>query len=325
MTTYLARRLAQLAPVLLLILAINFALINLAPGDPVALLAGDSGNEAYYAEMRARFGLDRPAPERFARYVLNVLRGDFGYSYAHGQPVFTVILERVPATLLLMLTAQALAIAAGLTLGVIAGSRPTGRLGLTIRTGAALGYALPVFWIGQLLILIFAYHLGWFPVYGMESLRAGFTGWRRVLDIAHHLVLPAVALALVEMGLLVRLTDTTLRELSAEDFARTARAKGLPERVVMRRHILRNALLPVVTVIGAQLGTLLTGAVLVEIVFAWPGLGRLLYEATLARDYPLLMAMFLVAALGVVLGNLVTDLAYTRLDPRVRLDRPTGS
>lgn len=326
MATYPARRLAQLAPVLLLILAINFALINLAPGDPVTLLAGDGGNEAYYAEMRARFGLDRPAPERFARYVLNVLRGDFGYSYAYGQPVLAVILERVPATLLLMLTAQAIAITGGLVLGVIAGSRPAGRLGLAIRTGAALGYALLVFWIGQLLlILFFAYHLGWFPVYGMESLRPDFIGWRRVLDIAHHLVLPAVSLALVEMGLLVRLTDTTLRELSAEDFARTARAKGLPERVVMRRHILRNALLPVVTVIGAQLGALLTGAVLVEIVFAWPGLGRLLYEATLARDYSLLMAMFLVAALGVVLGNLVTDLAYTRLDPRVRLDRQAGS
>jgi peptide/nickel transport system permease protein len=321
MATYLGRRLAQLAPVLLLILAINFALINLAPGDPVTLLAGDSGSEAYYAEMRARFGLDRPAPERFARYVLNVLRGDFGYSYAHGQPVLAVIGERVPATLLLMLTAQIVAVAGGLALGMIAGSRPAGRLGLLIRTGAALGYALPVFWIGQLLILIFAYHLGWFPVYGMESLRAGFTGWRRAVDIMHHLVLPAVSLALVEMGLLVRLTDTTLRELSAEDFARTARAKGLPERVVLRRHILRNALLPVVTVIGGQLGALLTGAVLVEIVFAWPGLGRLLYEATLARDYPLLMAMFLIAALGVVIGNLVTDVVYTRLDPRVRLDR----
>ena len=135
---------------------------------------------------------------------------------------------------------------------MIAGSRPAGRLGLAIRTGAALGYALPVFWIGQLLILVFAYHLGWFPVYGMESLRGDFTGWRRILDIAHHLVLPAVSLALVEMGLLVRLTDTTLRELSAEDFVRTARAKGLPERVVVRRHVLRNALLPVVTVIGGN-------------------------------------------------------------------------
>jgi peptide/nickel transport system permease protein len=320
MRAYLVRRLLQLAPVVLLILVINFAIINLAPGDPVLILAGDSGNETYYAEMRAKYGLDRTLPEQFARYVLNISRGDFGYSYRYGQPVLAVILERVPATLLLMLSAQAMAIVAGIGLGVIAGSRTNGYLGLFIRTGAALGYALPVFWIGQLLILLFAYQLGWFPVYGMESLRGGYAGIVRVLDIAHHLALPALALAIVELGLLVRLTDTTMRELNGEDFARTARAKGLRETTVVRGHILRNALLPVVTAIGGQLGTLLTGAVLIEIVFAWPGLGRLLYEATLARDYPLLMAMFLVSAFGVVLGNLITDLIYTRIHPRVRLD-----
>ncbi|MBM3129856.1 MAG: ABC transporter permease [Chloroflexi bacterium] len=320
MRAYLVRRLLQLAPVVLLILAINFTLIQLAPGDPVLILAGDSGNETYYAEMRAKYGLDRPAYEQFARYVLNILRGDFGYSFRYGQPVFAVILERVPATLLLMLTAQTIAIIVGIGLGMIAGSRPSGNLGLFIRTGAALGYALPVFWIGQLSILFFAYQLGWFPVYGMESLRAGYTGIARVFDIAHHLALPALTLAVVEIGLLVRLTDATLRDLSGEDFARTARAKGLRETIVVRRHILRNALLPVVTAIGGQLGALLTGAVLVEIVFAWPGLGRLLYDAMLARDYPLLMAMFLVSAFGVVIGNLITDLLYTRIDPRVRFE-----
>jgi peptide/nickel transport system permease protein len=322
MRAYLVRRLAQLVPVLLLILTINFTIINLAPGDPILILAGDSGNETYYAEMRARYGLDRPVQEQFVRYLLNILRGDFGYSFRYGQPVFAVILERVPATLLLMLTAQAIAIVGGIGLGMVAASRARDNLGMFLRTGAALGYAVPVFWLGQLLILVFAYRLGWFPVYGMESLRAGYTGIARVLDIAHHLVLPACALAIVELGYLLRLTDTTMRELSGEDFARTARAKGLPEPIVVRRHILRNALLPVVTAIGGQVGTLLTGAVLVEIVFAWPGLGRLLYDAALARDYPLLMAMFLVSAFGVVLGNLLTDLIYTRIDPRVRFDTP---
>lgn len=317
MQAYLVRRVAQLVPVALLILTINFTIVQLAPGDPILILAGDSGDETYYAAMRTLYGLDRPAPEQFARYVLNVLRGDFGYSYRYGQPVLAVILERVPATLVLMLTAQALAIVVGISLGVIASAQ---KWGVFIRTGAALGYALPVFWTGQLLILVFAYHLGWFPVYGMESLRGGYTGIARLLDIAHHLVLPAFALASVEIGLLVRLTDTTMRELSGEDFARTARAKGLRESLVLHRHLLRNALLPIVTVIGGQLGTVLTGAVLVEIVFAWPGLGRLLYEATLARDHPLLMTMFLVVAFGVMLGNLITDLVYTRIDPRVRLD-----
>ncbi len=318
MGRYLARRVVQLIPVIGLMLAVNFLLIHLAPGDPVHLLAGDSGNEVYYAEMRVRYGLDRSLPEQFVRYAANVLRGDWGYSYRYGQSVLSVIGERVPATLLLMLSAQILAVVVGIWAGVWAARSSDNRWGIVIRTGAALGYALPVFWIGQLLILVFAYQLGWFPVYGMESLRAGHTGVRRVLDVIHHLALPAITLAVVEAGLLVRITDTTMREVGDADHVRVARAKGLRETHVTRWHILRNALLPIVTVIGGQAGMLLTGAVLVEIVFAWPGLGRLLYEATLARDYPLLMGMFIIASVGVVTSNLITDVVYVRLDPRVR-------
>ena len=318
---YIVRRLLQAAPLLLLVLAVNFALVHLAPGDPITFLAGDQGSEAFYREMRARYGLDRPLPEQFLRYAVSALRGDFGYSFAYGQAVFSVIAERVPATLLLMTAAQLLSVAVGLSAGVIAAARADRWGGTAIRTGAALGYTLPVFWVGQLLILVFAFRLDLFPVYGMESVRAGFTGIRRALDILHHLVLPAMALSLGEMALLVRLTDATLRELRGEDFVRTARAKGLPEGKVLRGHMLRNALLPVVTVIGGRVGTLLTGAVLVEIVFAWPGLGRLLYQAALTRDYPLLMAMFLVSSASVVVANLITDLAYAVLDPRVQFAR----
>lgn len=318
MTRYVVRRLAQMPPLLILVLVLNFTLIHLAPGDPVRVLAGDHGSDAYYRDMRARFGLDRPLPEQFVRYAGHALRGDFGYSFTYGQGVFSVISERVPATLLLMVSAQLVAIGLGLALGTLAAGQGGRWSGMTIRTGAAIGYAVPVFWIGQLLILVFAFRLGWFPVFGMESAREGYTGLRRAADILHHLVLPATALSLAEVGLLVRLTDTTLRDLRGEDFVRTARAKGLPGSTVLRRHMLRNALLPVVTVIGGRTATVLTGAVLVEIVFAWPGLGRLLYQATLSRDYPLLLAMFLVSSVSVAVVNLLTDLAYALIDPRVR-------
>lgn len=313
---YVLRRLLHLAPVVLLSLVINFTLVRLAPGDPVYVLAGDSGNEAYYALMRARLGLDRPLPEQLVRYLANTLRGDFGYSYAYGQPVMSVILERVPATLLLMLSAQVVAVTLGVSLGAVAALRGH-RLGAAIRSLAALGYSLPVFWFGQLLILAGAFTLGLFPVYGMASVRGNYTGLRHILDVAHHLVLPVMALSVAEIGLLTRIADTAMREAASEQYVLTATAKGLPASAVAVWHILRNALLPITTVIGGQLGGLLTGAVLVETVFAWPGLGRLLYEATLSRDYPLLMAMFFVASLGVVLFNLITDLIYTRLDPRV--------
>lgn len=315
---YIARRLLQAVPLVLLVLTLNFALIHLAPGDPITFLAGDTGNEAYYAEMRAKFGLNQPLPQQFVRYVAGAVRGDFGYSFTYGQSVFSVISERLPATLLLMGAAQVVSIVLGISAGVVAAGRGQRWSGVAIRTGAALGYTLPVFWIGQLLVLTFAFKLGLLPVYGMETVRAGYTGLDRVLDIARHMVLPTLALSLAEMALLVRLTDTTLRDLRTEDFVRTARAKGLSEGKVVRRHVLRNALLPIITVIGGRVGTLLTGAVLVEIVFAWPGLGRLLYQAALSRDYPLLMAMFLISSASVVIANLITDVAYALLDPRVQ-------
>lgn len=318
MDAYVLRRILQLVPVVFAVLTLNFVLVHLTPGDPVYVLAGDSGSAEFYAAMRAKFGLDRPLPEQYAFYVANAVRGEFGYSYAYGQPVLAVILEHIPATLLLMGAAQIWSALAGIGLGIQAAGSGNNRIGAGIRIAAALAYALPVFWIGQFLILLLAYVLGWFPVYGMESLRGGFTGLSRALDVLHHLFLPALALGLVETGLIVRITDAAMREQRDEEYVRVAHAKGLDRQAIEWRHILRNALLPVVTVIGNQIGSLLTGAVLVEIVFAWPGLGRLLYDATLSRDYPLLMAIFFLSAVGVVAANLGTDLVYARLDPRVR-------
>ena len=317
LVAYVARRLLQAIPLMFVVLTINFTLVHLAPGDPITFLAGDQGSTQYFAEQRARYGLDEPVYQQYGRYLFNAASGDFGYSFSYGQGVFSIILERVPATLLLMLTAQVIASFVGIFGGVLAARYRSSLPGTLIRTGAALGYAIPVFWVGQLLILFLAFRMGLFPTFGMESARSDYAGLRRTLDIGHHLVLPAVALSLAEIGLLIRITDASLRDLEGADFVRTARAKGLKEHSVTYGHMLRNALLPIVTVLGGRVGALLTGAVLVEIVFAWPGLGRLLFQAALTRDYPLLMAMFIVSSASVVFANLATDIAYALLDPRV--------
>jgi peptide/nickel transport system permease protein len=316
---YIVARLLQAVPLVIGILVLTFVLIHLAPGDPIYALAGQSGDAAYYAEMRAKFGLDRSLAEQLEIYVLNALHGDFGYSYTYGQPVFGVIADRIPATVLLMGPALLLSTVMGVGLGMRAAARPDGLSDQSILIGTLLGAAMPGFWLGQLLVIVFAAGLGWFPIQGMTTARGTFNGVAAVADIAKHLILPVVTLAALQLALVTRLTRASLREVLAEDFVRASRAKGLDEVQVLVRHALPNALLPVVTLVGGQFGTLLTGAVLVEIIFAWPGLGRLLYDATLARDYPLLMGIFLVASVSVIAANLVVDVLYGWLDPRVRL------
>jgi ABC-type dipeptide/oligopeptide/nickel transport system permease component len=232
--------------------------------------------------------------------------------------VFRVIADRLPATLLLMLTGLTLATGLGVWAGAVAARRADTPLDHAISVGTVVGYSMPAFWLGQVLIIVFAAGLGLFPVQGMTTARGGYTGLRYAADVLWHLVLPATTLGLLQLALVTRLTRTGLLDILAEDYVRTARAKGLTAGAVLYRHALRNALLPVVTVVGGHVGTLLAGAVLTEIIFAWPGLGRLLYDATLARDYPLLMAIFLVGSTSVILANLLTDLIYAALDPRVR-------
>ena len=319
MGRYVARRLFQAVPVFVGILVLTFVLIHAAPGDPVTIFAGQSGDAAYYAEMRAKFGLDRSLPEQLVVYFAEIAKGDFGFSYAHRRPVFEIIADRIPATALLMLTALLVSTTVGIGLAILA-TRRRGRLADHLVTlGTLLGAATPAFWLGQVLVLVFAWKLGVFPVEGMSSARPVAPGLPTAFDIAAHLVLPAVTLGVLQLALVTRLARSGLEEEMREDYVRTATAKGLPPGTVVRRHALPNALLPVITVVGGQFGTLLTGAVLTEIIFAWPGLGRLLYDATLARDYPLVMGMFIVASASVILANLVTDLAYARLDPRVHL------
>jgi peptide/nickel transport system permease protein len=317
MSQYLIRRLLQVPLLLLGIVVFTFVLIHIAPGDPIVALAGEYGDADYYAAMRAKFGLDRPLPEQLVIYLAALARGDLGYSYAYGQPVAQIIFSRLPTTLLLMATALSLSTTVGLGLGVFAARRPHGAADAGVTAFSLCGQIVPVFWLAQMMIFFLAVKLDWFPVHGLTSARERYTGLRLVLDIAHHLALPAAALAAHHLALVSRLTRAGTLEALAQPYALTARAKGATELRVLVRHALRNAVLPVVTVVGGQVGFLFAGAVLTESVFAWPGLGRLLLDATLARDYPILLGMLILISVTVILANLATDLLYVFLDPRI--------
>jgi peptide/nickel transport system permease protein len=316
---YLLRRLAQVVPAVAGILVITFVAVHTAPGDPVLALAGEHGDAVYYAFIREKFGLDRPLPEQLLVYVGRVISGDLGLSFVHGRPVAAVVAERLPATLLLIGTALVLSTTTGVALGVLAARRAGRPSDLALRTGALLAHAMPSFWLAQMAAIVLALGTGWFPVQGLTDARRAFTGWRYALDVAHHLVLPVLVLAAGELALTTRLVRTGVREALATDYARTARAKGLPERSVVR-HALRNALLPIVTVIGSRAGLVVTGAVLVETVFAWPGLGQLLLSSIQTRDVPVLLGLFVLTSVSVIAANLLTDLAYVWLDPRIRYE-----
>jgi peptide/nickel transport system permease protein len=315
---YVARRLLQLLPTAAAILLVGFLLIHLAPGDPVLALAGENGDAEYYAFVREKFGLDEPLPQQLATYAGNVLRGDLGTSYVQGRPVAQIVAERLPATLLLTGTALVLSTLIGIALGVFSGTRRRRWPDVTVTLGTLVVYAAPVFLVGQLAVLLLALRTGWFPVQGMTDARNPSTGLAHLADVAHHLVLPALALASQEVAAVARLTRVGLREELRRDHVRTARAKGVRERDVVLRHGLRRALLPVVTVLGGRTGHLVSGAVVVEVVFGWPGIGRLLVTAMQSRDAPIVLAVFLLVAVAVVIANLLTDLVYTWLDPRVR-------
>jgi peptide/nickel transport system permease protein len=310
---FAARRALAAAPMVLAVAMLTFALVHLAPGDPVHILAGEGGTPEHYAQVRRQLGLDRPFAEQLARYLWQVSRGDLGRSIHQQQPVLALILQRVPPTLLLAGTALVLSSIGGIALGAWAASRAHSPVDRALLAITSLTAATPVFWTGLLLVVALSLWLGWFPSQGMTSPRATGAAW---LDVLHHLVLPVVALSLQPLASLSRLMRLKMLEVLHEPHTRTARAKGLPRRRVLH-HAGRCALLPVITVIGGSASVLITGAVLTETVFAWPGLGRLALDATLARDYPVIMGTVLVAAVGTVVLNLLTDVAYAVADPRI--------
>lgn len=316
--TYALKRVLQAIPLIFVVIVLNFILVHAAPGDPIFFIAGEFGDPEYYEMMRADFGLDKPIYEQLTIYVANVLRGNLGRSFFFRQPVMQVIAERIPATLLLMGTSFVLASLLGMVVGVIASSKPYSIKDNLITAGALMGYSLPVFWLAQMLLIFFALWLGIFPAQGMTSLRVNLTGIEYVLDVLRHLMLPATSLAVYHLALISRLTRASMLEVLQEDYITTAYSKGLSERRIVYRHALRNALLPVVTVMGMNLGFMIAGAVLTETVYTWPGLGRLMYDSIYTRDYPLLMGLFIVISISVIVANLVTDVVYGMLDPRIR-------
>jgi ABC-type dipeptide/oligopeptide/nickel transport system permease component len=315
---YAGRRLLQAVPLVLVILLINFALIHAAPGDPIDFLLGSAdATDEYIAQLRAEFGLDRPLAEQLVAYLGKMMRFDLGYSLRFREDVLTLILSRLPATLLLMGSALVVASLVGILLGAVAARRPYSATDNAATLLALAGYSMPVFWLGQIMLLVFSLQLAMFPTQGMMSLRAPREGLGMALDVAHHLVLPVATYSVYHLALVFRLTRVKMQETLALDFITTARAKGLPEGRVVYGHALRNAMLPVVTVIGLNFGFMLAGSVLTETVFAGPGTGRLLFDAIQARDYPLLMGLFTVLSVMVILANVLTDIIYALIDPRV--------
>ena len=317
------QRLLKAIVTLLLIVTLNFLLINAAPGDPAAVMAGEAGaaDEKFIADLREKFGLDEPIHVRLWAYVSNVAMLDLGYSYRRDAPVIELIAERLPATLLLTMTAFFVSLGIGVLLGAVAAAR-VGRWTDSLVTGAALlFYATPLFWVALMAVLLFSVQLEWLPGFGFETVGADYSGFERALDIGRHLILPALTLGLFFAAIYMRMTRSSMLEVSGMDFVKTARAKGLSDRLIQRRHVLRNALLPVVTLAGLQAGQLVGGAVLTETVFAWPGVGRLMFESLQARDYQLLLGVFLVSAALVILFNVITDIVYRFVDPRIGAGR----
>jgi len=318
------RRLLVALGLMVAVLAINFTLIHAAPGDPASVIAGEmgGGDQAVIDSIKKAYGLDKPLPEQFIAYLGKSARGDLGMSYTYNRPVSNLIAERIGPTVLLVMTALFMAIVIGTLLGVFASLKPKSLGSAVVTVFSLAGLAMPVFWTGVLLVIVFGKLWPVLPIAGMYDVRNyGASGWAAAIDALHHLVLPALTLTLVYLAQYSRLARASMLEVLGSDYVRTARAKGLRERVVVFKHALRNALMPLVTVAGLQFGNLISGAVLVETVFSWPGLGTLALDAILGRDYPTLVGVLTFSSQLVIAASLITDASYRWIDPRLRATR----
>ena len=324
--TLLVRRGGNGLALLLAVLVLNFTLIHIAPGDVADTIAGDMGgaDAEVMAQIRRDYGLDRPFHEQLLAYVAKLTRLDLGYSFFFNRPVTELLLERLPATLLLILSAQVLAIMLGTVLGVIAARRPNGMLSHGVTIFALLGFSAPVFWTGIMLIILFCSIFPIFPVAGMVDVTVEGGWFVKALDVLYHLFLPMVTLASIFLALYSRLARASMLDVLGTDYVRTAQAKGLSEFQVVYKHALRNALGPVVTLAGLQFSGIVSGAVLVETVFSWPGLGTLAFQAITARDAPIVLGILFFSSLVVIVANLLTDLVYSFIDPRIRIGHRGG-
>jgi peptide/nickel transport system permease protein len=315
------RKISAALLTIFVIICVNFAIFRVVPGDPVRLLFGDPRAGPHrIAEMRERFGLTGTLWEQFVAYLNRLfLHGDLGFSFVYRVPVLEVILDRVPQTLLLVVTALIIAVVVGTTLGAIAGWRTGTKFDSIIVTVSLGFYSIPTFILGIILMIIFAFGLGLFPIGGMVTLGAGYTGWAYVGDVARHMFLPCGAIVIWYIGEYVILTRSAMQDVLGQDYITSARAKGIKESAILRRHALRNAILPVVTLTGINLAFAVAGVIEAETVFRWPGVGRLLYDSVMSRDYPVLQGLFLIMAVVIVLANLLVDLIYGRIDPRIKV------
>jgi peptide/nickel transport system permease protein len=315
---WIGRRVLLAIPVVVGVTTLTFVLIHVAPGDPIYALAGDGGSPAYYQDMRARYGLDRPLLAQFMTYTRLVLSGELGYSFMFQAPVARVLRDHLPSSLLLGAAALLIAVVSGVTLGMLCAIRPGSWLDRAVSTAMPALYAAPVFWTGQVLVLFLAVKLGLLPVGGMTSARESLTGLPLALDVLQHLMLPAVALALPFLAVVTTVTRASVIDTIRETFVRAAVARGVNRTVLVVRHAAPNAAPPIAALIGQHAAGLVAGAALTESLFGWPGIGYLVLHASLHRDYPLVTGSFILISAGVVLVNVITDAICAWLDPRVR-------
>ncbi|MGG3344726.1 ABC transporter permease [Bacillus subtilis] len=314
MVTYIVRRTLMSLPILLGITILSFAIMKAAPGDPMSLMMDPTISQADRAKFIEKYGLNDPEPVQYLKWLGNMLQGDFGTSIVKkGTPVSDLILSRLPNTLVLMVFSTLVALLISIPFGVLSAKRPYSKLDYGITVTSFLGLAIPNFWFGLILIMFLSVNLGWFPTGGVSTLNADFS----IIDRLHHLILPAFVLATADMAGITRYTRSSMLDVLKQDYIRTARAKGFKENKVIFKHGLRNGLLPVITIFGLMIPSFIGGAVVVEQIFTWPGLGKLFIDSAFSRDYPVIMAMTVISAVLVVLGNLIADILYALVDPRI--------
>lgn len=321
MKRYIGKRALSGLLVVILSVCFNFTLIRLAPGDPIRIMAGlDNPNEAQIALLRAKYGLDKSIPEQFVMFLKQIAHGDLGYSYVSDRPVVDMIMEKVGPTLALSLTVLVIAVTIGTLIGVYAARKNGSWFDKLVCNISYIFDATPGFWLGLMMIIIFASYLKLLPTSGMVSLRNNYTGIKYILDVAKHMILPVSTMVLTQIPYYFRIARSSVLQAMAEDYVITFRATGMKESKIFNKYVLRNAILPTVTVVGMRMGFLLSGSVLIETVFAWPGMGRLMYTSISKRDYPLLTGIYLVSSLLICVAMILVDVLYGFIDPRIRYD-----
>lgn len=321
MRRYIGKRALSGLLMVIISVMINFTLIRLAPGDPIKIMAGtDNPNPDMIAALTEKYGLNKSIPEQFVIFVGGIFKGDLGYSYLSDEPVITMIAQKIVPTLLLSLSALAISVTIGTFLGIQAARRHNSRFDRILSGISYVFDSTPSFWLGMMLILLFASKLEWFPTSGMNNLRAGYTGFRHIVDVMYHLFLPVTTLVLIQIPYYFRISRSSVLQVMSEDFITTFKATGMNNKKIFNKYVFKNAILPTITVVGMNIAFLLSGAVLLETVFAWPGMGRLLMGSIGKRDYPVLQGIYFVLSLSVAAMMILVDIVYGIVDPRIKHD-----